>query len=64
CRPFAVSCTASRIVLFVICHYLDQFFSAKRFLDSRIAVTEQFGCQSSQRLQLSNGLDSSGLTTW
>jgi hypothetical protein len=52
------------MVLFVICHYLDQFFSAKRFLDSRIAVTEQFGCQSSQRLQLSNGPDSSGLTTW
>jgi hypothetical protein len=38
--------------LFVICHDLDQFFSTKRFVDSRIAVTEQFICQSSQRLQL------------
>ncbi len=31
CKPFAVSCTASRRILFVIGRYLDRFFRPKRF---------------------------------
>ena len=29
------------MVLFVLCHYLDQFFHAKRFIDLYVAATEQ-----------------------
>jgi hypothetical protein len=62
CKPFAVSCKASRMVPFVICHYLDQFFRPKHFIDTHICIAEQFVRQSPKRLQFGNGLYSSGPT--